>query len=71
MKILLQELAAAATIEVPHERDWDQVSHVFNKEKFAELIVKECVEVVTDAVDHREPASTYADKIKDHFGVKE
>ena len=40
-------------------------------EKFAELIVRECAEVVTDAVDQREPASTYADKIKQHFGVEE
>ena len=37
-------------------------------EKFAELIVQECANIVTDAVDHREPASTYADKIRQHFG---
>jgi hypothetical protein len=40
-------------------------------EKFAELIVRECVGVVEDAVTHREPASTYVDKIKHHFGVEE
>ena len=39
-------------------------------EKFAELIVRECATIVTDAVDHCEPASTYADRIKQHFGVK-
>ena len=39
-------------------------------EKFAELIVKECAGIVTDAVDHREPASTYADRIQQHFGVE-
>ena len=38
--------------------------------KFAELIVRECVVIVADAVDHREPASTYVGKIKQHFGVK-
>ena len=38
---------------------------------FAELIVRECAKVVADAVDHREPASTYVGKIKTHFGVKE
>ena len=37
--------------------------------KFAELIVQECASIVTDAVDQRAPASTYADKIKEHFGV--
>jgi hypothetical protein len=26
--------------------------------------------IVQDAVDHREPASTYADKIKRHFGIE-
>ena len=40
-------------------------------EKFAELIVRECADVVANAVDHREPASTYVDKIKEHFGVEE
>jgi len=39
-------------------------------EKFAELIVQECVGIVEDAVDHREPASTYVGKIKEHFGVE-
>ena len=39
-------------------------------EKFAELIVKECAGIVADAVDHREPASTYVGKIKEHFGVE-
>ena len=42
----------------------------FNHEKFAQLIVRECAGIVTDAVDHREPASTYADRIQQHFGVE-
>ena len=40
-------------------------------EAFAELIVRECADIVADAVDHREPASTYVEKIKQHFGVEE
>jgi len=40
------------------------------EDKFAEMIIKECLIVVADAVDCREPASTYVDKIKDHFGVE-
>ena len=40
-------------------------------EKLAKLIVAECAGIVTDAVDHCEPASTYADRIKQHFGVKD
>ncbi len=39
--------------------------------RFAELIVRECAGIVADAVDQREPASTYVDKIKQHFGVEE
>jgi len=42
-----------------------------DRQKFAELIVRECVNIVAGAVDHREPASTYVDKIKKHFGVEE
>ena len=38
---------------------------------FAEMIIQECAGVVSDAVDHREPASTYVDKIKKHFGVEQ
>jgi hypothetical protein len=41
------------------------------QEKFAELIVRECTQIVADAVDHREPASTYVGKIREHFGVKQ
>ena len=40
-------------------------------EKFAELIVRECANIVAHAVDYREPASTYVGKIKEHFGVEE
>jgi len=40
-------------------------------QKFAELIVRECIDIVDDAVLHREPASTYVGKIQKHFGVEE
>jgi RNA processing factor Prp31 len=39
--------------------------------EFVQLIVEECASIVEDAVDHREPASTYVDKINQHFGVEE
>lgn len=38
--------------------------------KFAELIVLESCGVVSNAVDMREPASTYVEKIKEHFGIE-
>ena len=47
-----------------------EFNNVF-QQKFAELIVEECANIVADAVNHREPASTYVDKIKQHFGVEE
>ncbi len=40
-------------------------------ETLAQEVARECARIVTDAVDHREPASTYADKIKRHFGIEE
>ena len=53
-----------------YEKDMNRWVDYFS-EKFAELIVEECANIVADAVNHREPASTYVDKIKQHFGVEE
>lgn len=36
-------------------------------EKLSDLIIEDCINIIDGAVYHREPASTYADKIKDHF----
>ena len=66
----IKQLAEQATTYIDPSAN-DGVCWDFDKEKFALLIVRECVEVVTDAVDQRESASTYADKIKQHFGVEE
>jgi fermentation-respiration switch protein FrsA (DUF1100 family) len=38
----LKELAEQSYEEVPHEREWDSTTRVFNKEKFAQLIIAEC-----------------------------
>jgi hypothetical protein len=59
-------IEAGARFEFLHGVHYDD----FQYRKFAELIVQECATIVTDAVDQREPASTYADKIKQHFGVR-
>jgi hypothetical protein len=64
VKILWSE-AAESTIG----DSWEEQTKFM--ERFAQLIVRECTGIVTDAVDHCEPASTYADKIKRHFGVEE
>ena len=70
----IQELAEQAGITTNldtdyFEKDMNKWVDYFS-EKFAELIVRECAGIVADAVDHREPASTYVDKIKQHFGVE-
>lgn len=62
-------LAEQATKHYPATESSGEFS-TFDKEKFAELIVKECMGVVEDAVNHREPASTYVGKIREHFGVE-
>ena len=40
-------------------------------EKFAELIVRECVEVVGDCSDQFATRSQITEEIKEHFGVEE
>ena len=55
-------------IEKLAERAFFETKYDDTMRRFAELIVRECANIVTDAVDHREPASTYADKIRKHFG---
>ena len=39
----IKELAEQSYNEVPHERDWDATSRVFDKEKFAESLIRECM----------------------------
>lgn len=62
------------TLDEKFSHTWSTLNHqdltVFS-EHLGELIVKECINVVADAVDHREPASTYVGKMKKHFGVEE
>ena len=70
----IQELwdkAAESTAAYPsgQNNSWETQVNFMNK--FALLIVRECANIVADAVDHREPASTYVGKIKQHFGVEE
>jgi hypothetical protein len=58
-------LAEQASFNIYKSDLWQGTGH-----RFAESVVKECMSIVQDAVDHREPASTYADKIKQHFGIE-
>jgi hypothetical protein len=68
----IQELADEAT-ELDYET-FDNFNHKtvrhykFNKEKFAELIVKECANI---ADEYDGAGSTIVSRIKKHFGVEE
>ena len=42
----------------------------FDKEKFAELIVKECMNVLAESREVRQTAYYYRNKIAEHFGVE-
>ena len=64
----IQELAVQAVNSISDHIDFD-IPDVF-KEKFAELIVAECVKVAMKAVSDDEPKEAWY-LIKEHFGVEE
>ena len=43
----------------------------FDKEKFAELIVQECMNVLAESREARQTAYYYRNRIAKHFGVEE
>ena len=73
----IKELAEQATVI---RKTFHGIEHIeFDKEKFAELIVKECIDIV--AKEHDEGIDRHGDyqlalyeayrEIKEHFGVEE
>ena len=74
----IRQLAEQAMIQAPHEFGGTYLT--FSKEKFAELIVRECVEIADKSnqgsKSSNEGTEFYynadiGDKIKQHFGVEE
>ena len=63
----IKELADAALIPFKDENSFE--CHHFSKELFAELIVRECVEVVK-WTPSQYPNDEYVKNIKEHFGVE-
>lgn len=61
-------LAEKAQAKVQSRENGTYDTRRFNLE-FARLIIDICADVVEDGVDHREPASTYSSKIREHFGI--
>ena len=65
-------IEAGARFEFLHGVHYDD----FQYKKFAELIVRECADTVTDRCEMRNEsdvkrAEYYAKRIKEHFGVEE
>ena len=61
-------LAEKAQAKVQSRENGTYDTRRFNLE-FARLIIEVCADVVEDGVDHREPASTYSSKVREHFGI--
>lgn len=64
----LDKLAAQSLVYVDTELD-DGKELIFSKEKFAELIVRECADIADEPTS--QPFQSYGIKIKKHFGIKE
>jgi hypothetical protein len=65
----IEMLSERITLQVQSRENGTYDTRKFNL-AFAELIVDICIDLVEDGVDHREPASTYGDKIRGHFGME-
>jgi hypothetical protein len=61
---MLEKFAAQSLVEYDGEL-------IFSKEKFAELIVQECMNVLAESREVRQTAYYYRNRIAKHFGVEE
>ena len=69
----IRDLAEQATSHMPGRPPYDGLTFdVFDKEKFAELIAYECIDLALGS-SHREDdmGAIIANKIRKHFGVDE
>jgi hypothetical protein len=69
MNPLIKKLIEQSYDEVPGISDWDITTTVFNKEKFAELLIMECDKFVT--ANFHSAGWTLGYKMKKHFGVND
>ena len=67
MKPTIAAMAAKSGFDVSADGRFGNHSDMYKLEKFAALIIDQCCKIVDDAVNHREPASSYTDKIVHHF----
>ena len=64
----IQELAEQCTYRYESSNGSGEYE-TFDKEKFAELIVRECSQYIEDKFDFCGDEIIIAEKIKEHFGV--
>lgn len=66
---LIEFLAAVTEKKVQTRENGTYDTRKFNI-VFAAMIIDICIDLVEEGVDHREPASTYGNKIREHFGIE-
>ena len=71
MNPLIKELAGKALKQPDTDNDGLTVFDNDELEKFTELIVKECMNVLAESREVRQTAYYYRNRIAKHFGVKE
>ena len=71
----IQELALQATTYIEPVPGHSGEGWIFDKEKFAELIVRDCVGVCLAQRDpanlNYKPSEKFAEAVKEHFGVEQ
>ena len=67
----LKKLASKALKQPDTDNDGLTIFDNDELEKFTELIVKECMNVVAESREVRQTAYYYRNRIAKHFGVKE
>lgn len=67
----IQELAEQAGYKHPDAVGKCEDYAYFDHEKFAELIVRECIDTVLDCTVEYSTRPQIADELREHFGVEE
>ena len=58
-------------IEQCIDQRWTVTGPMFDKEKFAQLIVRECLGIIDEEGSHEGGSIRSMEAIKEHFGVEE
>ena len=67
----IKELAEQAGFKVNWQHEDVQAIKMARFEKFAELIVRECMDTIAESREARHTAYYYRNRVAEHFGVEE